>query len=505
MSRRKIYALTILMSLALLGVLTFQFYWIQGVVQINEQRFSRQVQEALMDVVQRLEKQEMAQGFLHTSPPPNMPAPDEPAYFGFNDSLNFFFSPGDAPIHQPELRAKVLEHLRRQQKSVWEDRKAMQKQLMDRLRQRQQQADAFVYQFFRQELNPRQRIDSVQLDSLLRKAFDERGITADYQYAVFNLNARSIIYHKSSRPAQLLNSPYRASLFPNDFFGSQTLLSVGFPNQKGYLLSRMALPLALMALFMFTIIGCFAYAVHIILKQKKLSEMKSDFINNMTHEFKTPIATVRMACEALSDPELLKQPNILGRYLGIIGQENQRLGQQVEKVLQIARMERQAPELKYVRLNLAELVEEVAESYRMRLGEGGRLDVQIETPDAWLEADRLHLTNIINNLLDNALKYSPPPAQIRLRLSDALIRQKPALLLSVQDRGQGIAREDLDKIFDKFYRVPTGNVHNVKGFGLGLAYVKYSVEAHGGSISVESTLNQGSTFRVLLPKQPLHA
>ena len=233
--------------------------------------------------------------------------------------------------------------------------------------------------------------------------------------------------------------------------------------------------------------------------------MKNDFINNMTHEFKTPIATVSMACEALNDPDVSRQPNILQRYLGIIKEENTRLGMQVEKVLQIARLDRQQLELKLEQVNVHELIERIAEKQQLQLGNRGQIHLQLNAQQAVIEGDRLHLTNIFSNLLDNAIKYSKEPAAITIYTAELPGREKPMLQIVVEDKGIGISKENLNKIFDKFYRVPTGNVHNVKGFGLGLAYVKFSVEAHGGSIRTESRQGFGSRFIVQLPKIQPHA
>lgn len=526
MTRKKIYLLTILMSLALIGVLAFQFYWIQGVIQINEQRFKQQVQEALIDVAVSLEQQEVAEGMLQAGGHRQLPDNSFSFRFQLTDSgssRQYFQQQEKEPLpedafslqfqladslpfkergQQRAMEKAVEKRLKDRIRAMERQSQAQQRQMMDKWRQQQQQTEAMVYRFFRQGMRPEQRIDSAVLDSLIWFNLRERGITAKYNYAVFDLNRRKAVYHTVSQPEKLLDSPYQARLFPGDLMGSQTILSLSIPNQTRYLLGQMAWPLALMAIFVLIIIGCFAYAVRIILRQKKLSEMKSDFINNMTHEFKTPIATVGMACEALGDPDLQTQPNIMERYLGIIRQENKRLGQQVEKVLQIARLEKQAPELKYETINLANVLEQVVGAYRMRLNEEAILQLHLETKDPMLEADKLHITNIINNLLDNALKYSLGEPNINFWLSDARLNGKAAFLLRISDRGIGIAKENLDKIFDKFYRVPTGNVHNVKGFGLGLAYVKYSVEAHGGTISVQSKLNEGTTFQILLPKHP---
>ncbi|WP_017733117.1 sensor histidine kinase [Nafulsella turpanensis] len=549
MKRQKIYILIALMSLALLGLIAFQLYWIRNAIQLSEQQFEQEVQQALTEVAQRLEKQEVISLSVGSSysfrynnhgkeataarrdrerkgshprvqiysrqgnpylelmedslalPPPPIPdtVPGE----------NF---PERPPVPLEEWMSSRLESLqdRRQQLEEqlrnMEEKKRIARDIQQHLREKQQYANVVISQFFQENEPIEERINQQQLDTLLHKTFQEHGVGAAYEYGVINIPQRKLVYYSAEVPQELVESPYKAALFPNDFFGSQSILAVSFPNKTGYLLKQVGFTLASSALLMLTVIGCFAYAIHTIFRQKKLSEMKNDFINNITHEFKTPIATVSMACEALSDPEVSQQPNILQRYLGIIREENVRLGHQVEKVLQIARLDRQRLELKPEALNVHELIERMAEKQQLQLesrptGNRGRIHLQLEAEDPIIEADAMHLNSIISNLLDNAIKYSP--GEVEVKISTTNIRHgagEPALQLIVEDKGIGISRENLSKIFEKFYRVPTGNIHNVKGFGLGLAYVKFSVEAHNGSIRAESKPGQGSRFIVQLPK-----
>lgn len=218
----------------------------------------------------------------------------------------------------------------------------------------------------------------------------------------------------------------------------------------------------------------------------------------MTHEFKTPISTVSLACEALQDKEISENMHIRERYLTIIKVENKRLAMQVEKVLQMATLDKGEFNLKLSDVNVNQVIEEAVSNIYMQVEKkGGSVEKVLEAGEPMIQADELHLSNIIRNLLDNANKYSPFEPKITVRTED-----KPnGISIKIIDKGIGLAKESLNKIFDKFYRVPTGNVHDFKGFGLGLAYVKTMVEAHGGSINVKSELNKGSMFELFFPKK----
>lgn len=517
MNRQKINLLIALMSLALLGIIAFQLYWIRSAVQLSEQQFEREVQQALIEVVQRLEKQEVIT--LSVETPFRMEFRKEDTeessqsrtknstsihLFGLGDSHATIFGgkPGQPSLDLDSLRKHFRFDARR--KNLRQNK--LQQEIREHLKERQQYATMAISQFFKETQPIDQRISQQQLDTLLEKTLREKGIEANYEYAVFNVPERRLVFNTADTPQELVQSPYKTALFPNDFFGSQSFLSVRFPNKTGYLFRQVGFSLLSSALLILTVIACFAYAIHTIIRQKKLSEMKNDFINNMTHEFKTPIATVSMACEALADPELSRQPNILQRYLGIIREENTRLGLQVEKVLQIARLDKERIELKPEAVQLHELIENIAEKVQLQLGKRGFVQLQLMAEQPLIEADRLHLTNMLTNLLDNAIKYSKEEVDILIRTEEATGENKtPMLRLVVEDKGIGISREHLSRIFEKFYRVPTGNIHNVKGFGLGLAYVKFSVEAHGGHIEAESKIGQGSRFIIHLPKTQANA
>jgi two-component system phosphate regulon sensor histidine kinase PhoR len=235
-----------------------------------------------------------------------------------------------------------------------------------------------------------------------------------------------------------------------------------------------------------------------MIRKKKLSEIKNDFINNMTHEFKTPLATISLAVDALKNDKVTSDPQKLGYFSGIIKEENQRMNRQVETILKSALMERQEVELNLKTINVHQVIEDVVDNFMLRLDEkGGSLEMNLQAEQFIIEADEVHFSNLINNLLDNAVKYSKDNVAPKVCIATASTPKK--ILIKIEDNGIGMTRETLKRIFEKFYRAHTGNIHNVKGFGLGLSYVKTVVEAHNGNIKAESTLGKGSCFTIELP------
>jgi two-component system phosphate regulon sensor histidine kinase PhoR len=258
----------------------------------------------------------------------------------------------------------------------------------------------------------------------------------------------------------------------------------------------MWLLLAVSIIFMVALIFSFYYTISTIFKQKKLSEIKNDFISNMTHEFKTPISTISLACEVLSDKTVEKSPERVNNYVKMIGDENKRLSLLVENILQTAILDKGQFKLKIQSIDIHTLIEQTITNIKLQVeNKEGEISVQLNAEKSIVNADRVHVTNIIFNLIDNALKYTYEKPNIKISTRNAM----DGILISVKDNGIGISKENQRRIFDTMYRVPTGNIHNVKGFGLGLSYVKAVVEKHGGSISVESELEKGSEFTVYIP------
>jgi two-component system phosphate regulon sensor histidine kinase PhoR len=270
---------------------------------------------------------------------------------------------------------------------------------------------------------------------------------------------------------------------------------INFPSKTTYLSGDMTIWMIFSAILLVSVIF-FGYAIFIILQQKRLSELQKDFINNMTHEFKTPISSINISADVISNPDIIKTPERLKSYGAIIKQENNRLNKQVEKVLQIAGIEKSGFELKMEEVDLREIIDNVVSNCTSnnKLREA-RIVAKIESEDLIIQADRLHITNILHNLLDNAIKYADKQPEIKV----SAIKSNKKIIIGVEDNGPGISREFQKRVFQKFFRIPTGNVHNVKGFGLGLYYVRNICRAHHWEISLESEAGNGSKFIIEIP------
>ena len=295
---------------------------------------------------------------------------------------------------------------------------------------------------------------------------------------------------ETSIEENLYNSEFEIPLF-NDIDQS---LKVYFPNKNKWasVISQMLTSILFTSLVLF----CFIYTLYIIFKQKKISEITNDFINNMTHEFKTPIATISLATDSINNPTIIKDENKIKRFLTIIKQENKRMLNQVEKVLQMALLEKEDFELKFTGVYANDLINQVVQNAELQVtNRGGNIKIDLEANPDLIEADITHFSNIIHNLLDNANKYSPETPEITVNTHNV----NNGIAISVRDKGLGMTKEAIKHIFDKFYRVHTGNRHDVKGFGLGLSYVKAMVNAHNGTIVVESEPGKGSNFIINFP------
>jgi two-component system phosphate regulon sensor histidine kinase PhoR len=333
------------------------------------------------------------------------------------------------------------------------------------------------------------------LDTLLKKQFAEEGISLPFEYGVRdNGNFVFASFNKGENFSK--SKTYKVKLFPNDTFQQDQTLQVYFPEKENYILKNLWSIFGSSFLLIAFVGGIFYYSVNSLLNQKKLSNIKNDFINNMTHELKTPVSTIALALEVIKDKEINKSPEKTERYLNIITEENRRLGTQIEKVLQIAKLEKGDLNLHFEPIDINEVLDQVVKNQSVQMEQHGvKLNLDLQAEETIVSADRVHLTNIVFNLMDNAIKYSKEQPEISIATSNTT----SALSITISDNGIGIPKDQLNKIFEKFYRVPKGDLHDVKGFGLGLSYVKNMVEMHKGSITVNSKIEEGTEFSINLP------
>ncbi len=344
----------------------------------------------------------------------------------------------------------------------------------------------------------RERLNVKYLKKELDAELNKRDI-----YVPFNIEVRDdqsyIIYEtlQSNNPKSRKQlAKYSTKLFENDINSSPGLLSIYFPNKSSVIRDTMGYMMLPMIALLALLIGAFAYTLSIIFRQKKISEMKTDFMNNMTHEFKTPVATIMIASESLRDPEIAADGKRVNRLANIIYDENVRLGNHIERVLNIARLEKENLKIEKVDVHINAVVFGVLDSMNLQLQRAnGILHTDISAPKDLVIGDELHLSNVFFNLVDNAIKYSKDAPEITVKTYNA----KDHVVITIADKGMGMTKDQKEKIFDQFYRIPTGNVHNVKGFGLGLSYVNDIVKRLNGRIQVKSEKDKGTVFELTFP------
>ncbi len=341
-----------------------------------------------------------------------------------------------------------------------------------------------------------ERLPAQYLYASLKEAFENNDIHNDFEFAVCN-DKNNVMLASANFTLEKRTRLYKTSLFPDDVNPNSNQLMVYFPNHERSGSSSLGFMSVSTIVLIIFILATFLTALIIIFRQKKLSEMKTDFVNNMTHELKTPISTISLASQMLGDKSVPVEMKNLGHISGVISKETDRLGQQVEKVLQMAIFEKGKIDLKKKTGDIHQIIENVADNFRIQLdNKDGSLKLILGAENSYVAFDEVHMTNVISNLMDNAIKYCDKNPEIEIETCN----NNSHIELIVKDNGIGISKEDQKKVFDKFFRVYTGNIHNIKGFGLGLSYVKRIVDEHQGNISVESELNKGAAFKIELPQ-----
>jgi len=346
-----------------------------------------------------------------------------------------------------------------------------------------------------------EKIDTNMVDSLLKVELHDQNVKLKYEFGILKFSRSKFVYPKKQELIiPLTESKYKINLSFNNVFLEPSVLTILFPGEDKFILKSSWFMLTGSLVVILTIIAGYYYTFSTILEQKKISLIKNDFINNMTHEFKTPISTISLACDVLSDKSIAISQNKLDKYLKVISDENKRLSLLVENVLQTAILEKGKINLNFEKIEINHLIESAITNLKLQLAKKEAVvHTNFYKDEVYIEGDKVHLTNVINNLIDNALKYSSLNRTIEIKIKTQVIPQ--GVVLEIEDNGIGISKDNQKRIFENLYRVPTGNIHNVKGFGLGLSYVKAIIEKHFGSISVYSDIDKGSCFRVFLPFQ----
>ena len=489
MTSKFISVLIVFSTVAIIGLIAIQLYWVKNSFELREQEFGSNVAKAMNEVSREMEHQEMMYMLSSQSGSPTISISSNR-----DSSLVFSYSGS----HLDTLRQL---NVSTEKDSIlydqWGESGLEQGRILEQSGILEDIMGGTVLLEMSRSIS--ERADTLLLDSLLKNALERRGINAGYHFGVFNKFHQPEVLSESAIPfkEKFFSEGYKTLLFPNDPVTDPIYLRVWFPFQKRYLLYSMWMMLAVSGVLILVIMFLFSYSISTIYRQKKLSEIKNDFINNMTHELKTPISTISLACEALNDPDMKSGEKQMKTFVGMINEENKRLGVLVENVLRTAIFEQGEMHLKMDKINLHDIIKGVIRNIAIQVKKNnGTIATHLEANDPIVIGDSLHLTNVVYNLIDNAVKYSDENPVVDVSTRDV----RDGVYIVFNDNGIGISKENQRKIFDKLFRVPTGNVHNVKGFGLGLSYVKGVVEKHGGTVEVESELKKGSSFTIYLPR-----
>ena len=505
MKKHTIWILAILMAITFIGLLCIQIFYMKNIVQIRYEQFKQGVRHSLVSVAQRLEQDE-ARYFLEEDVNSVHSSSIIAQYLGDNvpnlSGVKYSFTTstglvadltikGDVQeISKLQIGNDVIDHYRNLQNS-YHNRYLYQKGMID---------DVILNIVSSASNRPiRERADSAVVARYLRQELDTLGLRMPFEFAIANY-AGTVLYKSSDFQASHTDrdNMFIQALFPNDNTGRLNYLKVYFPTKKDYIFSSISFMVPAFA-FTFILLIIFVFTIIVAFRQKKLTEMKNDFINNMTHEFKTPISSISLAAQMLSDEAVRKSPAMMQQISNVINDETKRLRFQVEKVLLMSMFDRQKVSLKLKEIDANTAINNIVNTFKLKVEKyGGRINARLDAEDAIVSVDEMHFTNVIFNLLDNAVKYRREDVPLELTVSTRDLNGE-RLQIIVADNGIGIRRDDLKKIFDKFYRVSTGNRHDVKGFGLGLAYVKKMVCDLGGEITAESELGTGTKFKIILP------
>jgi|YNPMSStandDraft_1061717.scaffolds.fasta_scaffold00693_11 signal transduction histidine kinase len=517
MSKKVIWFIIIVMTIALIGLISLQTFWIHQEFKLKEEQFNRQITDVFNAINEELEAKETVLEVSNEAFSLKYKVEDLPSqsFYGnrsidihdrnafsvrknilsVNDSFSVHTNTrleiikGDSVLFSKTIVKSKPDNYYKNISDI-----DINKEIVNRLTDKTLFVEKIINKMLNYNEDFSKRVDFFNLYSIISKQLTNHQIFSKFEFAV--KNQRGDIIYKTKNFDINFSDVYKAQLFPNDVFLPSYYITLYFPEKDNYIVHSLGFLGILTIVLILVIIFSYSLTLYIILRQKKLSEMKNDFINNMTHELKTPISTISLASEMLSDRSICKNGDQMVHVTKIIAEETKRLAFQVEKVLQMAIFERGEYRFNKKTLSINILVEHICSTFELHVKKrNGKLLVELEALYDELEADELHISNAIVNLLENALKYSDKEPFIVVKT----FNQNNNIIISVKDNGVGISKQDQKHIFEKFYRVHTGNIHNVKGFGLGLSYVKIITEAHKGIVKVFSELGKGSEFQIVLP------
>jgi two-component system, OmpR family, phosphate regulon sensor histidine kinase PhoR len=541
MNKSKFVGLIIMMLLSIFGIIWVQIIWIRNAISIRNETFNHAVIVNLNNAAQTIEssrKMSFFDNFLFSDPllfgnttnslssylsiesyssgsgnNLSISIENQSAYGNsltgeittFNQSVSIF---GDTSTVSDSVTLVVTEpdesrHLsivKRGEEMSANSREVFLRQneflewVKDRSQDLQNLSGQMISEIYRWEKTL--ELENKEIEYTLKQTLSFAGINTPFEYAIIKDGTVEDGTFKKSEKKDFLKSNYMVRLFPDNILRRDLVLSVVFPERTNYVLGSMLWLFGGSLSFSLFILATFALSLYLIIRQKKVSKMKSDFINNMTHEFKTPIATISLAADTISNPKIIKDEDRIRHFIGMIKKENSRMNKKVETILQIASLDKKEMDFSFENASIHTIIEHSIESIDLQIQQrDGKITVFLNAEEAIIYCDSEHLSNIVNNLLDNAIKYSPEPPKITVKTENC----EKGILLYVEDEGVGMSKAVQSKIFERFYRQSSGNVHDVKGFGLGLNYTRAIIEAHKGTINVSSEPGKGSLFEIFLP------
>lgn len=506
MKKSIIWLLTVLMAMAFGGLLYIQIIYMESMIKMRDDQFTEGVKRSLYAVASMLEQDE-TKYFLEEDVAEVESSTVYSQYGGTPHlgGIKYSFSTHSGLVGDVIVTADAdkIYKLQSDQSNIEASYNSMREELKGQYLYQKGIIDDVIINIMNKaaERPISERADSAAVRKYLKKELENNGLDLPFDFAIVSRNGYT--YYKTSGfdnidPSNLANSIFVQSLFHNDPASKKNYLKVYFPSKNKYIMASVKFMIPSF-IFTFILLIVFLYTIIVAFRQKKLTEMKNDFINNMTHEFKTPISTISLAAQMLNDASVRKSPNMLQHISNVINDETKRLRFQVEKVLQMSMFDKQKGTLRLQDVDANAVISNVVNTFRLKVEKyGGHIEANFKAEDAIVNVDEMHFTNVIFNLLDNAIKYRKEDVPPELKITTENIHGD-RLKITLADNGIGIKKEDLKRIFEKFYRVSTGNRHDVKGFGLGLAYVNKMIRLMGGTITAESEIGKGTSFVIILP------
>ncbi len=514
MKKSTIWMLTGVMAFAFIGLLILQVQYIATILKTSNQQFESTVRRCLEKVSRELEQDEArayleeytnstGSDFMYKNPP----SQQNINQIMQNIRMQIIKEDSTGTIKSIEhIDYQVSQKIQKPQSTtskksaIIESSEEYQKMTVRQYFRSKAVLDEVVFALIQTAhlTSIEKRINFKNLQNIIKTEFVNSGLNLPFVLMVVNNNEQTVYQSESLSKNPKSSEIITQVIFPSDPPSKQNYIKLYFPTKGDYLSESISF-LVPSIIFSLILLVTFTITIFIIFRQKRLSEMKNDFINNMTHELKTPVSTISIAAQMMKDSDISKSPEVFRHISSVINDETKRLGFLVEKVLQMSLFENQKVTLKLKELDVNDLIANIANTFKIKVEKSdGTIDIDLGAEESTIFADEMHITNMLFNLMDNAVKYRRE--DVPLRLMARTRNEGDKVIISIEDNGIGIKKENLKKVFDRFYRVPTGNIHNVKGFGLGLAYVRKVAEDHNGSIRAENGLgNIGTTFIITLP------